>query len=262
MRRRFANVPGLKTLSQAQRTNAVQHTSLPLDLTRDALFLDIDGTLLDIAPRAQDVCVPPSLVRDLTHLYSKLGGALALLSGRTLDAMDALFTPLRLPASGAHGAMWRKTPDSVIEQADALPARLRQEITAAFSDAPSLFIEDKGLTLAIHCRQAPAKADAIEATLQTFLDKHPNDGLSLLHGRKVMEIVRTGFDKGAALRALMAAAPFQGRRPVFLGDDITDLSAIAASEALGGIGLRIGRSAAAPSSPQEVRDWIASLTNN
>lgn len=225
---------------------------------KDALLLDIDGTLLDIAPTAQEVVVSPQLIKDLGRLHDKLGGALAFISGRTIENIDLIFAPLRLPCSGAHGAEWRLAPKSPVKCIAPLPEKLRLKVAASFADMKGIRIEDKGYTFAVHYRQSPDLADKIEKTLSSFIEK-AEVSLTLIRGRKVFEIAQTSHDKGQALERLMATPLFKNRRPVFLGDDITDMSAIAACLKNGGVAARVGQGKPrqnAFSSPQTVRSWI------
>ncbi len=229
---------------------------------KDALFLDIDGTLLDIAPTAQEVVVSKQLVQDLGRLHDKLGGALAFISGRTIDDIDKLFAPLRLPSSGAHGAEWRLSPQGSVKSTASLPETLRLEFAEVFANTKGVRVEDKVVTLAVHYRQSLEKAEEIEKTLAALIGKSKID-LTLIRGRKVFEIAQPTHDKGQALERLMKTAPFKGRRPVFLGDDITDLSAIGACLKNGGIAARVGKGKlcnSAFSSPKMVRAWINTMT--
>ena len=229
------------------------------DLDRTAMFLDIDGTLLDIALTPDSVCVPKELVHDLALLRERCGGALALVSGRTLEDIDRLFAPLRLPAAGAHGTQVRPDPDEPIGHLTRpIPAELRAKFTA-LADRPGMFIEDKEVTLALHYRlledptlPAARVAEVEAAAAQT--------GFSLLHGKKVLELKPAGTDKGSALRAFMAKPPFSGRVPLFAGDDVTDGYAFAVLESLGGIGISVGRTfpgaAYQVAGPAELRQWL------
>jgi trehalose 6-phosphate phosphatase len=206
-----------------------------------ALFLDVDGTLLKIEREPGAVHVPARLCDILADLQSATSGALALVSGRSLDQLDRLFSPLRLSAAGLHGlerrnlvvGVQRATPDlSVLERA-------RRRL-AAFADAnQGVLLEDKGLTLALHYRKAPAAADdAIAVAKQAVADS--KGALALLRGKMVCELKPPGFDKGRALAAFMGEPPFAGRHPVFAGDDVTDEAGFATINGIGGVSIRIG----------------------
>lgn len=221
---------------------------------RDALFLDIDGTLLDIASTPGAVIVPPVLLHNLAALHAKLGGALALISGRTLSEIDALFTPLRLPASGAHGAECRVT--TVKEASSVLPEAFRKHVIETFASYPALLIEDKKYSMAVHYRQAPGMSHAVETLLKEMIVK-ADEPLTILPGKMVYEVVYPWHNKGAALERFMTYPPFAGRRPVFIGDDETDVFAIHACRKLGGIADHVGRGECFFSTPSDVREWIA-----
>jgi trehalose 6-phosphate phosphatase len=233
-----------------------------LNPARDALFLDIDGTLLDIAPTAQDVVVPPKLVKDLGRLATRLNGALAFVSGRMIDDIDRLFDPLCLPCSGSHGAEWRLAPDGKIQRGELLPDDLRDNISLAFNGITGVYLEDKIYSVSVHYRQDPAKEKLVEDLLSSLVKKEKK-GIKLIHGRKVFEVTRASQNKGGAIDRLLATPPFKGRRPVFLGDDITDISAIGACMRKGGIAARVGQGKPdqknAFPSPEKVRSWINDL---
>ncbi len=233
-----------------------------LDLDRTAFFLDIDGTLLDIAPTPDSVQVPPGLVDTLERLRYRCGGALALVSGRTLEDIDKLFAPLKFVAAGAHGTQVRPNPDAPIAHLTRpIPAELRAQFNA-LADRPGMFIEDKEVTLALHYRLL--EDDGLPAARVAALDAAAAAaGFGLLHGKKVLELKPAGTDKGTALRGFMAKPPFQGRTPLFAGDDVTDGYAFAVLRQLGGIGISVGR--AFPGAdycvarPAQLRQWLHEL---
>lgn len=228
----------------------------------DALFLDIDGTLLDIAPTAEEVIVPPSLIKNLVQIQEKTGGALAFLSGRPITDIDPLFAPLRVPCAGVHGAEIRLSATGKIQHAPVLPDEFVARIKRKLKGMEGLLLENKGPTLAVHYRKNSSIFKTLEASLQQeLLQSHLP--LTLLKGRMVIEIVSDRFSKGGALERLMALPTFKGRRPFFLGDDITDLSAIGACLKHGGVAARVGgaiKDKSAFTSPQAVRDWLASMS--
>jgi len=219
--------------------------------TQDALFLDIDGTLLDIAPTPAGVIVPQSLLNSLSRLYERLGGALALISGRGLNDIDALFSPLHLPASGVHGVEWRIDAQKVERRP--LPEALRRNIHESFSHYPMILLEDKKYAMAVHYRRAPEMADTVESLLQKLVFRTGHH-LSVMQGNMVFEVVYPGHHKGEAIERFMAHAPFAGRRPVFFGNDETDGFALNVCERLGGIGVQVGHNAFP--SPRALREWI------
>jgi trehalose 6-phosphate phosphatase len=228
-----------------------------------ALFLDIDGTLLDIAPGPDDVVVPASLAGDLAAARDCLGGAVALISGRAIESVDRLLTPLRLPAAGQHGAQMRYAADDPVVAAAAVDlSALRRRLTPVTA-VTGVEIEDKGLSLAIHYRQAHTHQgklrDWIEENLGTLDDK-----LEIIRGRCVIEIRPRGISKATAVAAFMTKAPFQGRRPIFIGDDKTDEDGFKAVTAAGGVAIQVGPRTSDLASrwmedPAAVRRWLADL---
>lgn len=206
-----------------------------------ALFLDVDGTLLEIEREPGAVHVPERLCRILDDLQAATGGALALVSGRSLDQLDRLFSPLRFSAAGLHGlehrnlgfATVRAAPDPAVFEG----ARRR---LAAFAEAKEgVLLEDKGLTLALHYRNAPELADAAIAVAEQAVAESAG-ALVLLHGKMVCELKPPGIDKGGAIADFLDEPPFAGRLPVFAGDDVTDEAGFATINQRGGISIRIG----------------------
>jgi len=234
-----------------------------LDLGRDALFLDIDGTIIDIAPTPEAVVVPESLKLSLSRLREALGGALALISGRTLGAIDELFTPLKFTAAADHAAEIRIEPGGDVKHCGAPLTPVEKAAFAPIAKLdPRLRIEDKVYTLAIHYRLVPELGDIVIAAVQETVAKlHEN--LRVLNGKAVVEVKRPGFNKGTGLREIMQHPPFAGRRPVFFGDDVTDEDALAMLSKFSGLGISVGQllpgAARQVSSPAEVRRWLAEL---
>jgi trehalose 6-phosphate phosphatase len=232
-----------------------------------ALFLDVDGTLLDLAPRPGAVVVPPSLVETLALAEKALDGALALISGRSIEDLDRLFAPLRLCASGVHGAQVRFAPrgaDRPNEEAEGLPRRLWMALTELLFDFPGTFAENKRYSFAVHYRTVPKLEGALADALEELVGAHSNLDLALMHGHCVYELKRRGFDKGKAIEGFIARKPFSGRVPIFIGDDTTDEAGFAAVVRAGGHafsvgGLRPGASFAFPS-PESVRRWLAAFS--
>lgn len=208
-----------------------------------ALFLDVDGTLLDIAPRPDAVHVPASLRTALARLHAGLDGALALVSGRPVAELDRIFAPLRLPAAGSHGAHWRANADAPIEHLAGaiLPQAVRKALLALRESHPGLIVEDKSSSIAIHFRDRPELARTLDEAITRILADSRNEPITLLPGKAVLEVKRTGFDKARAIRILMASPAFAGRQPIFIGDDITDQVALDAVAAAGGTALSVER---------------------
>lgn len=229
-----------------------------------ALFLDVDGTLLDLAHHPDAVKVDARLRDDLARVRSRLGGAVALLSGRPLSQLDELIGWRALPGAGLHGAELRR-PDGREHfscDADAF-ARLRADASALVVDASGVLLEDKHRALALHYRHAPAAHTAAERIAHMLL-RHARDSYALQRGDHVIELKPAGVDKGRALATLMRDAPFRGRTPWMLGDDLTDEDAFLYVNAVGGISTIVGtrRPTAARhalADPSAVRAWLHRL---
>jgi trehalose 6-phosphate phosphatase len=205
---------------------------------RCALFLDFDGTLVDIAPTPDAVVVAPGLTDTLARLAQRLDGAVALISGRPIAQLDHWLAPLALPAAGVHGAE-RRRPDGVIERR-ALPqldraAAVAQRMALAY---PGLLVERKSCAVALHYRGAPHCETLCRKAMHEAAGAEP--GLHVMHGKMVVEVLPRGVGKGQALAEFLLERPFAGRRPVFVGDDVTDESGFEAAQRAGGIAVRVG----------------------
>lgn len=227
-----------------------------------ALFLDVDGTLIDIAPTPSAIRRPPELPALLEGLSRRHGGAVALISGRSVDNLRQLMAPARLPAAGLHG-LERLDAGDRLHRPRPLPGldTLRRDLAAFAAHHPGVVVEDKGLSLALHYRLAPACEEECQALAAALAATTP--GFQLAPGKMVFELRPAGADKGTAIAAFLAEAPFRGRIPVFAGDDLTDESGFAAVAARGGFGVRIGApqpsaAAYALASPAACRAWLAS----
>jgi trehalose 6-phosphate phosphatase len=226
-----------------------------------ALFLDVDGTLLDIAERPDEVSVPRNLSDCRGRAAKAFDGALALVSGRTIMELDRLFGPLRLPVAGQHGAEIRIDADGTVgAPAQRVPSdALRRAVAAAASAIPGTLIEDKGFTVAVHYRADPQQGDVVAVVLADLVEKS-GESVDVIAGKFVWEIRPLGADKGQAVAAFMAKAPFQGRHPVFVGDDVTDADGFAMVEQLGGLALPVGTGhrprPTAFGDAGAVRDWL------
>jgi trehalose 6-phosphate phosphatase len=229
-----------------------------------ALFLDVDGTLLDLAHHPDKVRVDAGLHDDLGRLRNRLGDALALLSGRPLSQLDALFDWNRHAAAGLHGAELR-TPDGrkrSTGESDGF-GRVRSRATELVAATPGVILEDKRLALALHYRHAPAAREEAERIAQTLLHD-AGDRYAIQRGDHVLELKPAGVDKGHALATLMRGAPFRGRTPWMLGDDLTDEDAFRCVNASGGVSVIVGsrrptEAHYALDDPAAVRAWLHAL---
>jgi trehalose 6-phosphate phosphatase len=247
-------------MADAAGHNAIDEFAA-LDLASVALLLDVDGTLIDIGPSPFEVHVPEALCRSLVRVLERTGGALALVSGRPIGDVDKLFSPLKLPAIGGHGAETRLRVGGAVPGAAMLPDPLRRQLVQAAKDG--VVVEDKGYSVALHYRQAPQQ----EAILREVVDKavaaFPSEPIELLLGKAMFEVKRSGVSKGKAVRNLMTQAPFAGRMPVFVGDDVTDESVFAVLPGLRGKGYSVGRRfeglTGIFAAPGEVREALSRL---
>src|SRR5437588_12749040 len=195
-------------------------------LSETAVLLDIDGTLLDFAPTPREVWVPPGLAKTLHRLHRRTNGALALVSGRSLNDIDLIFAPDQFPAVGGHGAEMRLEADSEAVAAHAPPMdkELKRRLAAIAKLSPGILLEDKGYSLALHYRLAPHAEKAIYAAVSLIRADLPNAPIEVLPGKCVCEIKHSGFTKASRVREVMTHEPFKGRRPFFIGDDVPDES--------------------------------------
>ncbi|WP_288407923.1 trehalose-phosphatase [uncultured Herbaspirillum sp.] len=215
-----------------------EHTR-PYDVSADALFLDFDGTLVDLAPQPEEIVVPPELITLLQRIQQESDGALAIVSGRPLDQLDFFLAPLRLPAAGVHGAERRTADGRILQQPVPDVHHLRERLLGLVESHPGLQLELKRGALALHYRHAAHLEQRCVETMMDALRHEP--GFTLLHGKMVVE-AKPHINKGDAVAAFLHEAPFRGRRPVFIGDDVTDEAgfAIAQGEVFGGLGIKIG----------------------
>ncbi|ULJ71253.1 trehalose-phosphatase [Rhizobium gallicum] len=205
-----------------------------------ALFMDIDGTLLELAETPDDIVVPPSLPANLDALATRLGGALALVTGRGLDYADRLFSPFHFPIAGLHGAE-RRDPDGSVRKAEVTAQfeRLKADLTAETAGWAGVLIEDKGAAVAAHYRLAPDRELELEPLMEQALSRAgPN--WTIQHGKMVIEIRPASADKGNAVEAFLAHPVFAGRRAIAIGDDVTDEAMFRTVNRLGGHSIRVG----------------------
>jgi trehalose 6-phosphate phosphatase len=229
------------------------------------VFLDIDGTLLDLAPAPDAVHVDPALATLLPKVRRTLGGALALITGRAITDVDRLFPGLRMPVAGQHGCERRDALGTLHLHAPATETleRLRALFTEFARGHDGLLLEDKGATLAVHFRKAPHLAAHVHKTLHETVEKHGTRAYRLQPGKMLLELRPDDRDKGKAISDFMAERPFKGRCPVFIGDDVTDEHGFALINSIGGWSVKVGRGSTCAryrlDDVAAVRAWLAAL---
>ncbi|MFD2236434.1 trehalose-phosphatase [Aureimonas populi] len=211
-----------------------------IDSSRHALFLDFDGVLVDFAPEPDGVAIDPSLLDRLAVLHDRLDGALAIVSGRRIADLDRFLSPHRFAAAGVHGLESRVAQGGAIERLAGPEALedVRTHLSTALAVGSALRLEDKGTALVLHYREHPeCEGEARELMAAAVAGR---EGLTVMHGKSIVEVHPAGMDKGEALRRLVRLAPFAGRTPIYVGDDTTDEFAFAVMAELGGIGVKVG----------------------
>lgn len=228
------------------------------------MFLDLDGTLLHFADEPARVHVSDRVLAVLGRVARATGGAMALVSGRGLEDLDRLVAPHRFPLAALHGLIRRDGRGRILrapvdESAFAELDRVLADLVAAH---PGTLLEHKGLTLAVHFRRRPELEGGLTAEVEARVARHA-PGLRVLRGNHVIEVKPPGQDKGSAIEAFMREAPFRGRTPVFIGDDVTDEDGFRAVNALGGLSVKVGDGETAARSRlagiDAVLDWLEQL---
>ncbi len=237
----FAAAPA--TLASRDRRSYRRPTPPPL-ASASALFLDIDGTLLEFADSHSGARVDADLADMMPALMRKLGGAIAFITGRGIADVDQLFPGLHVPVAGQHGCERRSADGTLHMHAPSPPGllRMRDALTGFAARHHGLVVEDKGHTLALHYRQAPQLAAHVHRTLRAQIkDASMGGGWRLQPGKGILEVKPEGRDKGTAILDYMREPPFRGRTPAFIGDDATDEYGFAAVAQLGGLAVKVGK---------------------
>lgn len=235
--------------------------TLPIVAPNWALFFDVDGTLVDFVADPATALIPRALQKTLAELSTALAGALAIISGRSIADLDRLFAPLQLPLAGQHGAEARRDGTiSILAPATSALASILAPVYAFAETRPAIRIEDKGLSVAIHYRGAEESRDALAALLDDAMARHGSD-YELLASHLAFDVRPRTANKGFAVEWFMAAAPFAGRTPIFIGDDRTDEDGFAAVLARGGHAIKVGGrgTSIAPwhlAAPEELWRWL------
>jgi trehalose 6-phosphate phosphatase len=237
--------------------------TLPPPSLEWCLFLDVDGTLIELTDTPFETYADTDLKALLGEVAERLGGAVALVSGRSIEYLDALFAPLRLPAAGLHGVERRKAT-GVMHGASFADSQLdpaRVALGALVKACPGTLLEDKGRTVAVHFRMAPEAESNVRGAMAAVASQLGSN-YHIQEGNMMLEIKPRGFTKDGAIKAFMQEPPFSGRRPVFVGDDLTDLDGIKIVEYLGGISIAVGDRVHAQyraENPSAVRAWLQGI---
>jgi trehalose 6-phosphate phosphatase len=231
-----------------------------------SLFLDFDGTLVDIAPSPSSITVPPDLPALLARLQDIFAGAVAVVTGRPITDVDHLLAPLRLVTAGIHGTQMRRSCNGPMDTiAPGLPAELIKAIAALTAIGTGLIVEAKSTAISVHYRLAPEARTDVERAVQEIVARYEGS-VTVCHGRMVVEVLPAAYSKGRAVRMLCEVEPFVGRRPLMIGDDAPDRSALLAAADLGGVGLTVGGEHFAVDSANfrdtaAVRRWLACIAD-
>jgi trehalose 6-phosphate phosphatase len=250
---------------QNSQDNEDTAPALPARLEECAILLDVDGTLLDLAPTPREVFVPTELRQSLARLKERTNGAIAFVSGRMISELDLIFAPLSLAAVGGHGAEFRLSPEGDIQTELVVPlsTKMKQRFATIAEEGPGIIVEDKTYSIALHYRLAPDKQEYVWRSAKKICEEIGSDMLELLPGKSVVEIKQAGFNKATAVRALMAQKPFLGRKPVFLGDDTTDELVFPVVAEFAGAGFSVARRVQGATGyfakPADVRRWLEIL---
>ncbi|MFN8570637.1 MAG: trehalose-phosphatase [Gemmatimonadaceae bacterium] len=239
-----------------------RRTTLPTPSPAWAHFLDLDGTLVEIASTPSKVHPDHQLLQLIERLHAESHGALALITGRSIADIDRLFPEMRLPVAGQHGIERRDAGGRISRHphpTHALDAA-RRELLAVSQRFPQLLLEDKGLTLALHYRGAPQLGGFVHRVMRG-LQLQLGATYSMQSGKRVVELKPTGKDKGIAVLEFMSEAPFHGRTPMFIGDDATDEYGFAMINRLDGYSVKVGSGRTVArwrlADVKAVRGWLA-----
>ncbi|MFC3606550.1 trehalose-phosphatase [Stutzerimonas tarimensis] len=240
-----------------------QHAPHAPDARRCSFFFDVDGTLAELQPRPEQVFIPASAIDALGQLQAA-GVPVAVVSGRPIEQLDQLLSPLQLPAAGVHGAERRHIDGqtSLLNVDLELMAQIRHELADQCSRFPGLRLENKGIAFALHYREAPELQPNASALAQEFATRY-EEALVLQPGKCVYELKPRGASKGEAISAFLEEPPFAGRLPVFIGDDLTDEAGFGVVNRLGGLSIKVGQGDTLANwrldSVKDVHRWLAEV---
>ncbi|MFL9811874.1 trehalose-phosphatase [Stutzerimonas sp. VN223-3] len=240
-----------------------QNDRAGLEVRHCAFFFDVDGTLAEIQPRPELVFIPPRSLAALERLHlSEI--PVAVISGRPLSQIDDLLSPLRLPAAGVHGAERRTAAGETLQPVldHNVFDTIQHELAQVCAEHPGLSLENKGVAFALHFRLAPELEQTARILAEAFVKRY-GDVLALQPGKCVFELKPRGASKGEVIRTFMQEAPFKGRMPVFVGDDLTDEAGFKVVNELGGLTIKVGNGATEATqrldSVEAVGDWLDGL---
>jgi trehalose 6-phosphate phosphatase len=260
-------LPPGKVHRRGERRVAPGRRPPPALARTDALFLDIDGTLLHHADAPDQVHVGAGLLALLPAVSRRLGGAVALITGRSIRDADRLFPGLKLAIAGQHGCSRRSVDGAIHRHPGPLPglSNIRRDLNLFAQRHPGILLEDKGSTFAVHYRRVPNLAALVHRKLRTLLAGMPEGAWVIQRGKAVAELRPHGRDKGTAILEYLEESPFRGRVPVFVGDDLTDEYGFAAVASQGGWAVKVGRGPTVAryrlSNVVAVRSWLATTAH-
>ncbi len=245
-----------------QATGALRPPSPHLADHHWAWFLDVDGTLLDIEEHPDLVSADRRLQELLRRLVDVYDGAVALISGRSLEQLDTIFGALGIAAAASHGLELRPASGPITNLAQAVPAVQSRRIAEFVASHPGLVMERKPFSIGVHYRARPELEQEVRDQIGR-IQADLKDAFKLQHGKMMVELLPLAANKGSAIRTFMKKLPFHGRRPVFLGDDVTDEPGFAVVNEMGGLSVRIGESAETAAkwrlaNVSETRIWLRS----
>jgi trehalose 6-phosphate phosphatase len=231
------------------------------DIACCAIFLDLDGTIVELVEHPDAVRVEASTLQLLGRLHEKSGSALAVISGREIALIDLLLRPLVLPAAGVHGLQRRDAAGTVYVQKTPGIRRVALTLRKVIGEEAGVVIEQKPGAVALHYRLRPELERRCCEIVEEIARRRPD--LRIVHGKMVFEILAKGADKGSVIKAFLSEPPFLGRKPIFAGDDVTDESGFSAVNALGGLSIKVGATNTsahfAARDVDELRDWLCKL---
>jgi trehalose 6-phosphate phosphatase len=230
-----------------------------------AWFLDVDGTLLELEADPELVRADARLLGLLDLLGSTYGGAVALVSGRSLEQLDRIFGQYEVAAAASHGLEQRLPDGTVLHRASEVPAGSVERVVEFAGRNPGLVVEQKPFSVGLHYRARPELESAVLEAMEKINAELDNDAM-LMRGKMVVELLPAAANKGSAIRSFMQAVPFAGRLPVFIGDDVTDEYGFAVINELGGMSIRVGDAAGSAADWQlqnvaDLRDWLQSAAD-